>query len=283
MGHATNEIVTRTVAAGDVDLVVDEAGAGGRPFLLVHGFTGSRTDFDMALGPLAAAGWHAVAPDLRGHGGSSQPPEEADYTLEAFAGDVLGLADALGFDRFVLLGHSMGGMIAEVAALQAPERLDGLVLMDTSHGPLAALAEQAELVQAVVALARRDGMGAVADAMADQAFLESGAYRRAVERDPAYGLRGDTNRRAASAAMFAAMAQAIGSQPDRLEALRSVEVPTLVLVGEEDEPFLEDSRRMAEAIPGARLAVVAGGGHSPQFEAHDGWWAALTGFLGSLR
>ena len=48
---------------------------------------------------------------------------------------------------------------------------------------------------------------------------------------------------------------------------------------EEDEPFLADSRRMAEAIPGAELAVVAGGGHSPQFEAHDGWWAALTGFL----
>src|SRR5687768_8869044 len=102
--------MTRTVAIGDVALVIDEAGAGGRPLLLVHGFTGSRADFDMALGPLAEAGWHVVAPELRGHGDSSRPAEESAYSFEIFAADVLELADHLGFDRFTLLGHSMGGM-----------------------------------------------------------------------------------------------------------------------------------------------------------------------------
>lgn len=274
--------MTRKVAAGDVELVIDEAGVGGRPFLLVHGFTGSRTDFDMALGPLAAAGWHAVAPDLRGHGESEQPAGDGAYTLESFAGDVLGLADALGFDRFVLLGHSMGGMIVQVVALQAAARLEALVLMDTSHGPLAALADQLELVQHVGDLARAEGMDAVAELLAANPLLESGAYLRAVERDPSYGRRGDVNRRAASPDMFAAMSVTIATQPDRLAALSGLELPTLVIVGEEDEPFLADSERMAEAIPGARLAVIADGGHSPQFEAPVAWYDALASFLAAV-
>jgi pimeloyl-ACP methyl ester carboxylesterase len=75
------------------------------------------------------------------------------------------------------------------------------------------------------------------------------------------------------------MGAALASQDDRLQALAGLDVPTLVLVGEEDEPFRADSAAMAAAIPGAQLAVIAGGGHSPQFEAHDAWWEALTSFL----
>ena len=82
--------------------------------------------------------------------------------------------------------------------------------------------------------------------------------------------------------MFAAMSLGLANQDDRLGALGRLEVPTLVLVGEEDEPFLADSDAMAATIPGAQLAVIAGGGHSPQFEAHDAWWEALTTFLASL-
>ena len=66
---------------------------------------------------------------------------------------------------------------------------------------------------------------------------------------------------------------------DRLDALASVTVPTLVLVGEQDTPFLKPSHRMAEAIPGAELAVLPDGGHSPQFETPDHWWKALSTFL----
>src|SRR3954468_18845733 len=118
---------------GEIDLEVADAGKGGRPFLLVHGFTGAKEDFTDWLDPLAARGWHAVAPDLRGHGGSAHPDKETDYSFEIFADDMVRLADALGWDRFVLLGHSMGGMIAQQLALStAGARLDGLILMDTS-------------------------------------------------------------------------------------------------------------------------------------------------------
>ncbi len=56
-------------------------------------------------------------------------------------------------------------------------------------------------------------------------------------------------------------------------------MPTLVIVGEQDDGFLKQSLAMTEAIPGAELAVIPGGGHSPQFEAPAAWWAALSKFL----
>src|SRR5580765_970969 len=101
---------------GEIDLDVAHAGEGGRPLLLIHGFTGAKEDFTDWLDPLAKRGWHAVAPDLRGHGGSAHPEQETDYSFEIFAADMVKLTDALGWDRFVVLGHSMGGMIAQVLA-----------------------------------------------------------------------------------------------------------------------------------------------------------------------
>src|SRR3954463_12718953 len=119
-------------------LAYAEAGAGGRPFLLLHGFTGAKEDFTEWLDRLAGEGWHAVAPDNRGHGTSPKPDDEAGYSFDLLADDVFELADSLWGARtpFVLLGHSMGGMVAQVAALRAPERFNGLILMDTLHGPL---------------------------------------------------------------------------------------------------------------------------------------------------
>src|SRR5215467_13789014 len=114
-------VTERHVNLDDIQLSVAEAGAGQRPLLLVHGFTGAKEDFTSWLDQLAHLGWHAVAPDLRGHGASSKPAEESAYSFEALADDVRRLADVLGWDRFVLLGHSMGGMIAQFVARDVPE------------------------------------------------------------------------------------------------------------------------------------------------------------------
>src|SRR5256885_414873 len=125
----------RRVDAGGLTFEVAEAGAANtRRVLLLHGFTGAKDDFVEAVDRLADAGWHAVAPDLRGHGNSAKPDSEDAYSLDVLAGDVWALADALGWNRLVLLGLSMGGMIAQVAALRHPERLDGLVVVDTIPG-----------------------------------------------------------------------------------------------------------------------------------------------------
>src|SRR3954463_4393992 len=119
----------RIPLATGVELEVLEAGAGSdRQMMLVHGFTGAKEDFTDHLDRWAALGWHVVAPDLRGHGASSAPAGTDEDKLKSFAPDVVALVDELGWDRLVLLGHSMGGMIAQLAALElGPSRLAGLV------------------------------------------------------------------------------------------------------------------------------------------------------------
>jgi 3-oxoadipate enol-lactonase len=267
---------------GPLDLALAEAGEGGRPLLLVHGFTGAKEDFTEWLDVLAQLGWHAVAPDLRGHGASHHPADEAAYSFDAFATDVVGLVDALGWDRCVLLGHSMGGMVAQTAVLAAPERFDGLVLMDTSHRGLRV---DPGLVELGVAIARTEGIAAVMAAQdalgGEEAVLGTSAHERLLASRPGYREFSQRKMLASSPAMYVAMLSAIADPDgvDRLPELGAIAVPTLVLVGEQDAPFLKPSRRMADAIPGAELAVVPDAGHSPQFESTEQWWKALSTFL----
>ena len=206
---------------------------------------------------------------------------EIDFPTQVRIAEVLGLADAIGFERFVILGHSMGGMITQCLVLRAPDRIEALVLMDTSHGPLPI---DPELVKLGVTVAREEGIDVVADIMgaASDGPLATEVNRRMMAEDPSYAARGDRNLRASSPAMFAAMLATFPVQPDRLAALATLSMPVLVIVGDQDAPFIRDSERMAATIPGADLAVIPGGGHSPQLEAPAAWWEALSGFLASL-
>jgi pimeloyl-ACP methyl ester carboxylesterase len=270
----------RKVDAGDLTFEIAQAGAGNeRRVLLLHGFTGAKDDFVDAVDRLADAGWHAVAPDLRGHGNSSHPSSEDDYDLELFADDVRALVEALGWrDQFLLLGHSMGGMIAQVVALRDPSRLRGLVLMDTAHGPLEGIdASQLDLGLAVV---REHGLEVLADLQAEHdAPLETAAAARLRAERPGWEEFERRKFLSSSPAMWAAMAPKMLHQADRLDAVATLPVPVLVIVGEQDRPFLGHSERMAKAIPTARLVVIPDAGHSPQFENTEAWWDALTSFL----
>ena len=259
-----------------------EVGAGGRPLMLVHGFTGGRTDFADHVDPLAASGWHVVAPDLRGHGETGGPRDTSAYTVAAFVADVLALADDLGWERFVLLGHSMGGIVAQQFVLDHPERLDALVLMDTVHGPLHVATT--ELLEIGGAFAISDGMAALADLFdaGGPNALETDAYKRVRADRPDIIAQQRANMVGAVPEMFAACSMMLKTEPDRLERLRAVAVPTMVIVGELDGPFVDDSRRMADAIAGAELATIVDAGHSPQWEQPDAWFAALSGFLQRL-
>jgi pimeloyl-ACP methyl ester carboxylesterase len=270
----------RTVDAGGLSFEIAEAGVGNsRRILLVHGFTGGKDDFVEAADRLADAGWHAVALDLRGHGRSSQPASEDDYDLELFADDVWALVDALEWrEPFVLLGHSMGGMIAQVAALRQPTRLRGLVLMDTSHGPVEGIrAAELELGQSIV---REHGMETLLNLMNEREnVLETPAAARVRAERPGWEEFERRKFLSSSPAMWASMAPKMLSQTDRLDAVATLSVPVLVIVGEQDQPFIGPSQRMAKAIPAARLAVIPDAGHSPQFENTEAWWDALTSFL----
>lgn len=272
----------RLESGSGLRVAVLEAGAPpGRPLLLVHGFTGAKEDFGDHLDDLAARGWHCVAPDLRGHGGSDHPAGRESYGLGIFAGDILELADRLGWARFTLLGHSMGGMVAQHVALDAAHRLEGLVLMNTSHGaPDGIDPALVELGKSVVATG---GMASLVEASRGQrGALGTPAHERLLASRPGYREFGEAKSLACSSEMWMAMVDELLHQPDRLEALAGVSVPTLVLVGEHDAGFLAHSRRMAAAIPGAKLVVLPDAGHSPQFESPRAWFDALVSFLAGL-
>jgi len=262
---------------------VAEAGVG-EPLMLVHGFTGAKEDFADFLDGFADRGWQVVAPDLRGHGASEAPIVEAAYSLDEMAADVLALADELGWERFDLLGHSMGGMVAQVVALQVSERLRSLVLMDTGHGPVEGL--DPALLALAIEVVRTEGVERLIELAAELGPVgrpRSPSEERVREERAGYIDFGDRKMRAAAPAMYAAMAQGLSSAEDRLPALAALDVRTLVVVGEEDEGFTGPSARLAEAIPGATLEVIADAAHSPQFENPDRWWKVVSRFLEAGR
>jgi pimeloyl-ACP methyl ester carboxylesterase len=111
-------------------LRVDDGGSGGLPVLFVHGNGGNRTQWKAQLEHLRAMR-RAVAFDLRGMG-ESEPAGNADYSVAGFSQDVAAVADALGLDRFVLVGHSYGGAVVADYAGRHPERLAGLVFADVA-------------------------------------------------------------------------------------------------------------------------------------------------------
>src|SRR6476620_6086493 len=215
--------LTDVELATGVRVEVAESGEGGRPMLLVHGFTGAKEDFTEWLEPLAALGWHAVAVDNRGHGGSDKPDRRDDYSLALLASDTLALADAVWGPeaRFVLLGHSMGGMVAQVIALQAGERLDGLVLMDTGHGPLTFVAP--ETVTTVISILDDRGMDGLADLLEEtKGPLDSSAHERVLAQRPGYKEFNDRKLRTTAGAAYGGLLTAMVDADDRRDALRSV-------------------------------------------------------------
>ncbi|MBA3655063.1 MAG: alpha/beta hydrolase [Actinobacteria bacterium] len=274
---------TRRIAAGGLDFEALEAGDGNADrLLLVHGFTGSKEDFEDHVDALAERGWHVVAPDHRGHGQGPKPAGEGSYTMQLMAADMVAVADALGWDTFVLLGHSMGGMVAQHIAVGHLERLRGLILMDTS--PVCPDGIDPAVVELGKQAVREAGMEVLVQLQAEgPGPLDTPASQRLLAERPGWKERGENNTRNCSPDMWIAIITEILSQADRLESLADVAVPSLVIVGDQDRPFLGHSERMAKTLPNARLAVIADAGHSPQVEAPDAWFAVLTQFLDEVR
>jgi pimeloyl-ACP methyl ester carboxylesterase len=172
-------------------------------------------------------------------------------------------------------------MFVQEMALQAPERIAALVLMDTAHGPVGI---DGELLELGVSLARAGDLETIASVLesGDADVLGTPAAARLAAERPEIGERHFRNLRLLSHDMYAAMAVEITTRADRLGELSAVAVPTLVIVGEQDEPFRTPSRAMADAIRGAELVVVPDAGHCPQQEAPEAWWAAVSAFLDGL-
>ena len=268
-------LTSNFVRNGDILTAYHDEGHG-EPLLLLHGFTGSKLDFHDQLGWFTD-GHRVLAPDQRGHGESYNLGRPDAYSLDILVEDLAGYLVALDVQRCHLLGHSMGGMVALRFALRYPERLTSLILMDTAAEPLTispqALREQlAKEVRANgcasrVKMLREMPMGDAQRRGVD--FLGSDEHWRRIElklsqMDPE---------------AWVALSDDMAKQTSLLPDLGTLEMPTTVIVGENDVPFVEPSARIEKAIPNARLATIPLAAHSPQYENADVWRRAIDTHL----
>ncbi len=276
---AATMVSMRITTSDGVGLEVDVAGTG-PGLLLVHGFGGAKEDFADHV-PALARDHTVVVFDHRGHGASDKPSDRQAYSIERLATDILEVADACGLERFRLLGHSMGGMVARQVPLRAPERVEALVMMDTSAGPIPGF--DPGLMDAAAEVAFTRGKDALKELLDLAEVLETPAYKQTLADRPGYQAFQDRKWDDLSEIMWGAMAVELAHQPDDLAALSAAaRFPVLVLVGAQDAPFVAASREMAAAIEGAQLEVVPDAGHSPQFENPEVWIVTLTRFLASV-
>jgi len=264
----------RTLDLGDVTLAVDDRGGGdATPLVLVHGFTGGRIDWADVIDDLAVDR-RVVAWDHRGHSDSTNTGDQASYTFDQLVADAVAALDALGLARFHLLGHSMGGVIAQRLVLEHPERVETLLLMDTLAEPLAL---PRAWVDGAVTNGREKGMAAVADFMA--AVSESTSVALEADR-PRIAARNHHKLSHMDVEAFAGLAEELRTFPTLLERLPAITCKTTVIVGEHDAALRGQADLIAKAVPGAGLVVIDGAAHCPQEERREAWLEAVRDHLG---
>jgi pimeloyl-ACP methyl ester carboxylesterase len=240
--------------------------AGAEPAVLcVHGYCQSSAYWAPTLDRLARAGVRGLAPDLPGFGASAREP--GPYTMEAYADGLAALLDARGLERVALVGGSMGGVVAQHFLLRHPARLSRLLLVATGG----AMGDPA------AGLKRADE---VAAAPWDAAAVEP--VVKGFFREPPVAERLAEYRRIALMASHAAAVEAARSNARSwtLDRLGEIRCPTLIVQGRHDRARTpEHGAQMRDRIPGARLEVLEGSGHTPQLEEPEAFHALALPFL----
>jgi len=240
----------------------DVAGSG-PALILTHGFSATG---EMWAGQLPALTPHftVITWDMRGHGRSDYPADLSLYSEDATVADMAALLDAVGVQSAVIGGLSLGGYMSLAFHRAHPERTRALLIIDTGPGYKNDQAREGWNANALKRAERyeAEGLGDLARASAE--------VRAASHRD-ATGLA-----RAARGMLTQKNARVIESLPE-------VRVPAIVIVGENDTPFLAASDYMAAKIPGAKKAIIPNAGHAANIDNPQAFNAALVGFLQDAR
>lgn len=252
-------------------LAYEESGRG-LPVVLIHGFP-----LDHALWAPQLAGLvdrcRCIAPDLPGFGDSRAPRAAS---MDLYADAIVALLDELAIDRAVIGGLSMGGYIAFALWRRHRDRVRALMLVDTKAGPDPDEARRRRSEQ--IDLVRREGAGALAPRL-----LESMLARRTRERHPDVVERVLAMMGRQPVDGIAAALGAMIDRPDSTATLATIDVPTLVIVGEEDAATPPDeARRIHDGIAGSTLEIVEGAGHLSSVERPAAVNHVMAEFLGRL-
>jgi 3-oxoadipate enol-lactonase len=246
-----------------------------RAYVLLHAFPIGANLWEPQMRSIPA-GWRLITPDLRGFGGSSELDSLSALSVADYADDIVDLLEELHIERAVIGGCSMGGYAALALYQNAPEVFDGLVLANTRAG--ADSPEARANRRNMLALVDREGPSGVARDMMPKLLGKTtqeanpaaeATIRRLIKQQSPIAIRGAIHR--------------MMHRPDSTPLLAQVSVPTLVITGEEDEMIpVEESRRMATAVPGAKLVIIPAAGHLANVEQPDAFNNALNAFLTSL-
>jgi pimeloyl-ACP methyl ester carboxylesterase len=275
--------VSKSVTVNDLALHYLEWGeADAPPIVCVHGYTGSADAFN-ALALHLQSRFHILAPDVRGHGESAWSPVGA-YRYEDQASDLAEFAKRLELDKFVLIGTSMGGIIAMTYAAEHAERLSGLVINDIGPDAEAGTRRITQMVGSrpdefaslEEAMAYRRAMSPIlaARSLEDQRELALGVLRRGAggkwgwKMDPAY--------------VRQRVEHGAPRRPELWPALQGVPCPTLVVWGTDSDVLSEaQAQRMVDVLPRGELVRVPGIGHAPTL-VEPVVLAALERMLGAV-
>ena len=251
-----------------LSLEVAEQGRG-EPVLFLHGITDSWRSFEPIL-PLLPEGVRALVPSQRGHGASERP--EGGYGMAQLAEDAVGLLDALEVDRAVVVGHSMGSLVAQTMALDHPSRVTRMVLVDS-----ATTFETPDLRVFVQALAE------LRDPVPRQVALEFqvSTIHRPIPEELLETFVGESLKVPAHV-WQQAMAGVLAFRSEGF--LSRLRVPTLILWGDHDGIVSRsEQERLRKGIQGSTLRVFEDTGHAPHWEQPQRFVDALVSFLGLER
>ena len=236
--------------------------------LFIHGFPFDHSMWRHQLEALSQ--WHCIAPDLRGAGMSEAPADPDDYSMAAYARDLIALLDKQSIHRVVLCGLSMGGYIAFELLRQIPKRVRAVILCNTKSSADTPEAKRGR--DALAAKARDHGARAVAEELAPKLVGRPEVVREVtalIERQPVAGIVGAL--------------RALRERPDSTPLLGEIRVPVLVIAGEDDQITpAAGMEEMARAIPGARFALIRDAGHLTPLEQPAAVNAELKSFLAKL-
>ncbi|HVC55413.1 MAG TPA: alpha/beta fold hydrolase [Stellaceae bacterium] len=238
-----------------------EAAGDGPALLLSHGYGATCRMWDGQIAAFADR-YRVIVWDMRGHGQSGDPSDPAAYSTALTVGDMAAVLDAVGAERAIIGGLSLGGVMSLAFQLAHPERVRALLLCDTGPGFRNPEARRQWNERAFARARDLEAKGLAA--------LGGGAETRFGRHRSAVGLAG------------AARGMLAQHDSSLIDSLPQIAVPTQVLVGSEDRHFLAASDYMAAKIPGARKTVIADAGHASNLDQPDRFNAAVAAFLAGL-